>query len=104
MRSVGLISFLVVGFVGLWRADITASGADDNQPVRKPYGLEKRVPWTTSKVKGAAEPPPPYTTEPAFPKLPKFEEPLDLAPGHRPPVRRRALGQGLLLRQQKGCR
>src|SRR5215475_1618180 len=52
-------------------------------PVRKPYCLEKRVPWTTSKVIGSPEPPPPYRTEPAFPKLPKFEEPLDLtyAPG-----------------------
>src|SRR5262245_53874886 len=49
----------------------------------KPVGIEKRVPWTTSKVVGAPEPPPPYRTEPAFPKLPKFEEPLDLtyAPG-----------------------
>jgi uncharacterized repeat protein (TIGR03806 family) len=54
-----------------------------DEPVRKPYGLEKRVPWTTSKVIGSPEPPPPYRTEPAFPKLPKFEEPLDLtyAPG-----------------------
>jgi uncharacterized repeat protein (TIGR03806 family) len=50
---------------------------------RKAFGLEKRVPWTTSNVKGSPEPPPPYKTEPAFPKLPPFEEPLDLtyAPG-----------------------
>lgn len=53
------------------------------QPVRKDSGLEKRVPWTTSKVIGSPELPPPYRTELAFPKLPKFEEPLDLtyAPG-----------------------
>src|SRR6516165_12556931 len=59
------------------------STADAPQPVRKKFGLEKRVPWTTSKVIGSPEPPPPYKTEPAFPKLPKFEEPLDLtyAPG-----------------------
>jgi len=51
-------------------------------PLGKPYGLEKRVLWTTSKVIGSPEPPPPYKTEPAFPKL-KFEEPLDMsyAPG-----------------------
>jgi len=50
---------------------------------RKPFGLDKRVPWTASNVKGSPEPPPPYKTELAFPKLPKFEEPLDLtfAPG-----------------------
>src|SRR5262245_47417537 len=45
-------------------------------------GLARRVPWTTSNVKGSPEPPPPYRTERAFPKL-KFNEPLDLtyAPG-----------------------
>lgn len=39
------------------------------------FDLEKRVPWTTSKVKGSPDPLPPYTTQVAFPKL-KFEEPL----------------------------
>ncbi|MCI0378694.1 MAG: PQQ-dependent sugar dehydrogenase, partial [Gemmataceae bacterium] len=59
------------------------AGGDGKKSVRKPFGLDKRVPWTTSKVVGFPEPPPPYTTEPAFPKLPKFEEPLDMtyAPG-----------------------
>ncbi len=52
-----------------------------DQPVRKKYGLEKRVPWTTSKVIGSPEPPPPYKTERAFPKL-TFEEPLELQQGH----------------------
>ena len=60
-------------------------GANQNaqEPPRKAFGLDKRVPWTTSKVIGSPEPPPPYRTELAFPKLPKFEEPLDLtyAPG-----------------------
>lgn len=52
------------------------------KPERKAFGIDKRVPWTTSNVKGSPEPPPPYRTEPAFPKL-KFDEPLDLtyAPG-----------------------
>lgn len=52
------------------------------QPARGPFGLDKRVPWTTSNLKGFPEPPPPYRTEPAFPKL-QFNEPLDLtfAPG-----------------------
>ena len=48
------------------------------QPLRKDFGLDKRVPWTTSKVNGSPEPPPPYRAENAFPKL-KFFEPLDLA-------------------------
>jgi len=36
------------------------------------------VPWTTSRVKGSPEPPAPYRSELAFPKV-KFSEPLDLA-------------------------
>ncbi|MCI0683847.1 MAG: PQQ-dependent sugar dehydrogenase [Gemmataceae bacterium] len=52
------------------------------QPVRKKSGIDRRVPWTTSKVIGSPEPPPPYKTERVFTKL-KFEEPLDMtyAPG-----------------------
>jgi uncharacterized repeat protein (TIGR03806 family) len=42
------------------------------------FDLEKRVPWTTSRVKGSPDPLPPYTTHVAFPKL-KFDEPLNLA-------------------------
>jgi len=55
-----------------------AAAADPNQPVRKPFGLEKRIPWTTSKVIGSPEPPPPYRTARAFPAL-TFFEPLELA-------------------------
>jgi uncharacterized repeat protein (TIGR03806 family) len=57
-----------------------AADPTGKQSKRKVFGLDKRVQWTTSKVIGSPEPPPPYKTEPAFPKLPKFEEPLDLAP------------------------
>jgi uncharacterized repeat protein (TIGR03806 family) len=49
------------------------------RPADKPAGIDKRVPWTTSKVKGSPEPPLLYRTEVAFPKL-KFTEPLDMAP------------------------
>jgi uncharacterized repeat protein (TIGR03806 family) len=56
--------------------------ASESKPVRKTHGLEKRVPWTSSKLKGFPEPPPPYKTQRAFPKV-QFSEPLDLtyAPG-----------------------
>src|SRR5439155_13903670 len=47
-------------------------------PDKKPFDLDKRVPWTTSKITGSPEPPPPYRSETAFPKL-KFFEPLDMA-------------------------
>src|SRR2546422_10314454 len=80
MRKASLFLFVAIGVLP-WYSP--AADRDEKQPVRKKFGLEKRVPWTTSKVIGSPEPPPPYKTEPAFPKLPKFEEPLDLtyAPG-----------------------
>jgi uncharacterized repeat protein (TIGR03806 family) len=53
----------------------TAAGAA--QPVAKPFGLEKRELWTTSKVKGSPEPPDPYTVAKTYPKL-KFFEALEL--------------------------
>lgn len=31
-----------------------------------PYGLESRIPWTTSRLIGSPEPPPPYTVEKTF--------------------------------------
>ncbi|HJZ60076.1 MAG TPA: PQQ-dependent sugar dehydrogenase, partial [Gemmataceae bacterium] len=45
----------------------------------KPYGIEKREPWTTSRVKGSPEPPPPYQLTKAYPNL-AFSEPLELTP------------------------
>jgi uncharacterized repeat protein (TIGR03806 family) len=57
------------------------SGAE---PVRKPYGIEQRVPWTTSRVHGTPGPEDPYTTQVAFPNV-KLNEPLDVVaiPGTR---------------------
>src|SRR5438874_13321034 len=37
-----------------------------------------RVPWTTSRVVGSPEPPPPYQLQRAYPKL-KFNHPLEMA-------------------------
>src|SRR4051812_35708863 len=48
----------------------------------KPFGIEKREFWTTSRVIGSPGPTAPYLTEPAFPKL-QFDHAVDLvsAPG-----------------------
>src|SRR5437773_1133980 len=56
--------------------------ANSAEPVRKPYGIEQRELWTTGNLHGTPEPPDPYRTEDAFPKL-KFFEPLSvsLVPG-----------------------
>ncbi len=40
-------------------------------------GPAARVPWTSSKLVGTPDPPPPYSVEPAFPRL-KFEYPVAL--------------------------
>jgi uncharacterized repeat protein (TIGR03806 family) len=74
MRLVLLLSFPLTSLL-LFVAWQTRA---EDVPAPKPVGLDKRVPWTTSRVKGSPEPPDPYRTEVAFPKL-KFFEPLDLA-------------------------
>src|SRR5688572_1917669 len=65
-------------FVGLW----IAMAAVAAEPERKPYGIEQRELWTTGNIHGSPEPPDPYRTEDAFPRL-KFMEPLSvgLVPG-----------------------
>src|SRR6516225_1740645 len=52
------------------------------QAADKPFGISKRVPWTTSRLTGSPDPPPPYKIVRAFPKL-TFKNPLLLtnAPG-----------------------
>lgn len=50
---------------------LALSSAESNsaEETLKPFGLSKRVPWTTSKVVGTPDPPPPYRLERAFPQL-----------------------------------
>jgi hypothetical protein len=52
--------------IGLFAlASVLATAAE---PIRKPYGIEKRELWTTGNLR-LAEPPDPYRVEDAFPKL-----------------------------------
>src|SRR5262245_53367754 len=44
----------------------------------KPFGIGRRVPWTTSRLTGSPDPPHPYRIERAFPRL-RFKNPLLLA-------------------------
>jgi uncharacterized repeat protein (TIGR03806 family) len=62
---------------GLPTPEPEAIAANAGQPLWKTSGLEKREPWTTSKVKGSPEPPDPYTIARAYPGQ-KFVEPLEL--------------------------
>ena len=62
---------------------VTTMAAEVAEPAPlKSKGVFKRTLWTMSRVKGSPDPPNPYRTEIAFPKL-KFEQPLELtrAPG-----------------------
>lgn len=68
--------------IGLMLSIITgnlASQAADKVVENKPYGLENRVPFTTSRVVGSPEPPSPYKTERVFPNL-KMEQPISIEP------------------------
>ena len=62
----------------------TASSADKPPAAKRaaPFNLEKREHWTTNNIHGTPDPPDPFTTQDAFPKL-KFFEPLSagLVPG-----------------------
>ncbi len=61
---------------------LSASLPSAEPNVDRPFGIEKRIPWTTSRVVGSPEPPPPYQTERLFPKL-KVTQPLsfEIEPG-----------------------
>jgi putative heme-binding domain-containing protein len=61
------------------RADSAPPGPSQTE---RPYGIQERVAWTTSRVTGSPEPPPPYRIERVFPGL-SFSKPLLItgAPG-----------------------
>ncbi|MGD9855018.1 MAG: PQQ-dependent sugar dehydrogenase [Planctomycetaceae bacterium] len=54
------------------------AGDTPNDETARPFGLEKREPWTTSRVVGTPEPPPPYTVARIYPQL-TFKNPVFIA-------------------------
>ena len=71
MKAIRLCSIVLLG--------ILASASSGQTPAKQPG---KRTAWTTSRITGSPEPPPPYQIVRAFPKL-SFKNPLLLttAPG-----------------------
>jgi putative heme-binding domain-containing protein len=63
---------------------ISLTAADRREEEVRPFGIEQRVPWTTSRIAGSPEPPPPYRVERVLPKL-SFNNPLLItsAPGSK---------------------
>src|SRR5262245_59166777 len=67
--------------IGVWLVAVLLTGpitqSQETQPPAQSFGLEKRVPWTSSRVVGSPDPPSPYRLERVFPKL-KFKSPVCL--------------------------
>ncbi|MBI86070.1 MAG: hypothetical protein CMJ81_22975 [Planctomycetaceae bacterium] len=59
----------------LWIGCVTHMWADDSS---RPYGMQTRVPWTTSRVVGSPDPPSPYRVKRVFPGL-TFKGPVFIA-------------------------
>lgn len=83
MASIAVV--LSSGFLPPAAPPETARGTDGevkSARVERPLGRGRRPLWTTSKITGSPEPPPPYRVARAFPKL-KFVHPVELtaAPG-----------------------
>jgi uncharacterized repeat protein (TIGR03806 family) len=74
-----LAAILLVGGLALaGTATLRSLPAEGGKPKKAAFGIDKREPWTTSRVIGSPEPPPPYRLRNAFPKL-KFDEALELS-------------------------
>ena len=76
LRWGALLVLLLTGFT-LLVEPASSRGA----PEKKPYGIDKRVPWTTSRVIGSPNPPLPYRVTRTFTKL---KVPCPIAMAHEP--------------------
>src|SRR5947209_7601952 len=78
IANVSALLLLVLAGLAAWLIPTAAQPAKSRpSEAAKPV----RIPWTTSRVVGSPEPPPPFKVVRAFPNL-KFEHPLLIA---RPP-------------------
>jgi glucose/arabinose dehydrogenase len=73
----GILLFVLLLAAGGQFGTLSLSPAAERNE-KQPFGIAARPPWTTSRVTGTPEPPPPYRTERVFPKL-KFANPVLLA-------------------------
>src|SRR5262245_58326662 len=70
----GLPLVLLAGLLG-------AVPAAQPEPAARPFGIEQRIPWTTSRVIGSPDPPLPYRVRRTFAKL---KVPCPIAIAHEP--------------------
>lgn len=83
-RRAALLLFTCVVFMPIGMAD---------EPAAEAYGLDKRVPWTGSRLVGSPDPPLPYVATPTFEKI-QWDRPLY--------IKREPGGNYLILVQQGG--
>src|SRR6185503_8377499 len=67
---------LIFGLSFILLAALSASAADEDEA---PFGLDRRIPWTTSRVIGSPDPPLPYTVEKTFTNI-QWRGPIFVAP------------------------
>ncbi|MGZ0166389.1 MAG: PQQ-dependent sugar dehydrogenase [Planctomycetales bacterium] len=65
--------------LSFWILCLSIVGIGFSNAAEMPFGIEKRVPWSTSKMVGTPEPPSPYLLERVFPQL-TFKNPVELLP------------------------
>lgn len=64
---IGSMRLGIAAVVGMLWLSATLEGAEPKDS--RPFGMEKRVPWTTSNFRGRPEPPPPYKAGRLYSKL-----------------------------------
>jgi uncharacterized repeat protein (TIGR03806 family) len=62
-----------------WILCLLIAGFEFAHADEKPFGIDKRVAWSTSRMVGTPEPPSPYILERVFPRL-TFKNPVELLP------------------------
>ena len=60
--SIGIAALLLAHSKSVVLAQTTKAAVE-------PFGIEKRIPWTTSKFRGRPEPPPPFRPERLYSRL-----------------------------------
>lgn len=75
---------LVIGCIVFVPFCATIASGAERVTSKKTFSLTERALWTTGNIHGTPEPPDPYITESAFPKI-RLHEPLSvgLIPGHK---------------------
>ncbi|HEV3447607.1 MAG TPA: hypothetical protein VG099_23425, partial [Gemmataceae bacterium] len=80
-RNLMLFVAAVAGVLLMVLACHRSAAKPGGPPTGRPYGLQKRLPWTTSRIVGSPDPLPPFRVERAFRNL-KLNYPIAVA--HQP--------------------